>query len=172
MKRSAILTEPKFFGRYIGLVEDIDIVEALTKYSKLCQHEDLNVLRKIADKRYADGKWTTKEVIQHITDNERIQAYRALRIARGDNTALPGYDENLIARNARTEHLKIEDIIAEFELTRQSNILMYKSFGEEELQRQGNCSGIDITVLALGFVLVGHQIHHLNVLKERYWNLL
>lgn len=171
MKKSQLASMPQFFDRYINLVEDVDLIEALEKYARLSNDEERQVLERIGDKSYAEGKWTAKEVIQHIIDNERIQAYRALRFARNDKTNLPGYDENYLAQSAKTGHLEMSRLIREFELVRQSNILMYKGFGDVELLRKGICFNTDISVLALGFVLVGHQIHHMSVLKERYWNL-
>ena len=91
MKRSEVNPMPQFFDRYIKLVEDIDIVEALEKYNSIETLLDKEHLEKLGSKVYAPGKWTVKQVIQHITDNERVQAYRALRIARNDKTVLTGY---------------------------------------------------------------------------------
>ncbi len=162
---------PQFFDRYINQVEDIDLIEVLEKCTDFGSKDELDTFQKLGDQRYAPGKWTVKEVIQHVIDNERIQAYRALRFARNDKTILPGYEENLLADNAKTVHRPMDEILEEFRLVRKSNILFFKSLNEEELLRTGITFNTEISVLALGFVLVGHQIHHYNVIKERYWRL-
>ena len=170
MKKSQISTMPKFFDRYIYLSEDVEVVDGLI--ASLTMYDDyLPELERVADQRYAPGKWTPKDIIQHITDNERIMAYRALRIARNDQTALPGYDEDLLANNTNANNRAIVDLLIEFKLVRQTNIILYHNFSEEMLVRSALCNDIPTTPLALGFVLIGHQRHHLNVLKERYFVL-
>lgn len=172
MKRSQIDQMPQFFDRYIKLADDIDIIEALEKYSTVEGLVDKDHLEKLGDKVYAEGKWTVKEVLQHIIDNERVQAYRALRIGRNDKTPLPGYDENLFAANASVSGRDVGELLEEFAIVRRSNIMLFENFNEEEQQRSGLCNNVPISVLALGFVLVGHQIHHANILKERYLPLI
>lgn len=172
MKKSDIKQMPPFFDRYINLVEDIDIVEALEKYATLETLVDKNTMEELGDKIYAESKWTLKDIIQHNIDNERVQAYRALRISRNDQTGLPGYDENLFAANSTATQRSLDDLLAEFAVVRSSNIFLFKSFSNEMQQRSGNCNKVSISVLALGFVLVGHQIHHSNIIKERYLPLL
>lgn len=162
---------PPFFDRYINLAEDVDLVEALEQYSTFGKEEDLDNLRKLGDQRYAPEKWTVKEVIQHVIDNERIQAYRALRFARNDKTVLPGYDEGVLADNAKTAHRTVDELLEEFQVVRKSSVILFKSLNDEELLRTGTTFNTEISALALGFVLVGHHIHHYNVLKERYWGI-
>ena len=172
MKRSEISPMPQFFDRYIKLVEDIDIIEALDKYNSIETLLDKKELEKIADKVYAPGKWTVKEIVQHMTDNERVQAYRALRIARNDKTPLPGYDENLFAANVQPSSRDLDELLEEFAIVRRSNIILFENFNEDEQQRIGICNDTSIPVLALGFVLVGHQLHHSKIIKERYYPLI
>lgn len=172
MKRSQVNPMPQFFDRYIKLVEDIDIVEALEKYDTIETLLDKSDLDKLGDKIYAPGKWTIKQVVQHITDNERVQAYRALRIARNDKTPLPGYDENLFAANVDPSGRSLKDLLEEFAVVRKSNITLFRNFNEEEQQRTGLCNNLTVPVLALGFVLVGHQLHHANITTEKYFPLL
>ena len=168
MKKSDIGSLPQFFERYINPVEDIELIKGLEKGLTLFDSE-IEKLKSIADKRYAPNKWSVKEVIQHITDNERIQSYRALRIARNDKTSLPGYDEGLLGNNTNTENISIEDLIHEFKLVRQCSIFLFKNLSDEMLLRKSICSNIEISALSLGFVLIGHQEHHLKVIKERYY---
>ena len=110
--------------------------------------------------------------MQHITDNERVQAYRALRITRNDKTPLPGYDENLFAANVDPSGRSLGDLLEEFAIVRKANIVLFKNFNDEEQQRTGLCNNVTIPVLALGFVLVGHQLHHATITREKYFPLL
>ena len=163
---------PDFFDRYINLVEDVPVVEALQSRSQVFPTADMPKIYALGDKVYAPGKWTIKDVVQHITDNERIQAYRALRFARNDASVLPGYDEEPFAKEARAERRSLEALLEEFEATRRSNILLFRSFTEEMLLRKGICFGKEMSVLALGFVLAGHQEHHVRIVRERYFPLV
>jgi enhancing lycopene biosynthesis protein 2 len=172
MKRSAITPMPQFFDRYINQVEDIDINEALEKYNSMETVLDMSKLEKLGDKIYAPGKWTVKEVIQHITDNERVQAYRALRISRNDQTPLPGYDEGLFAANVDPSGRSLNDLLEEFAIVRKANIILFRNINEEQQKRTGLCNNVTIPVLALGFVLVGHQLHHAKIITEKYFPLL
>ncbi|MEI6950562.1 DinB family protein [Paraflavisolibacter sp. H34] len=168
MNKSAIPSMPRFFDRYILLAEDAPVTEVLEKHQAFESAIDADTLKRLGDKRYAPGKWTVKDILQHIIDNERVQSYRALRIARNDQTSLPGYDENLFADHAQTERRTVDDLLEEFRLVRRSSILLFRSLPPEMLLREGTCNNITISPLALGFMLAGHQIHHVNVLKERY----
>nr|WP_294938331.1 DinB family protein [uncultured Flavobacterium sp.] len=122
------------------------------------------------DYRYAEGKWTIKEIIQHIIDAERIFAYRALRFSRNDATPLPGFDENRYAEVvnpvANKRHLK--DLLTEFTAVRHATISLFKSFTEEDLLKKGVASENVMSVRAAGFVIIGHQNHHKKVFSERY----
>ncbi len=117
---------------------------------------------------YQVGKWSTKEVIGHIIDTERIVAYRALRFARKDKTSLPGYDEVLFGDTSNTGQRDIQKLIAEFVAVRQATILLFESFNEEMLAERGIASNFEISVPALGFAILGHCIHHLQIIDERY----
>ena len=161
---------PQFFDTYIKIVDDIDLVEGLEQTINMFENEKEQIL-KVAEKRYAPGKWTPKEIIQHIIDNERVQSYRAMRISRGDQTLLPGYDEDLLANNANVAPRTLNELLEEFSTLRRSNILMFKNCTEEMLLRSAVCYKVNMSALALGFVLIGHQQHHMNVMKERYFNL-
>ncbi len=170
MKRSKIDPMPQFFDRYINLAEDIDIVDALTKH--LHELPDTELLTAAADLRYAEGKWTVKEVWQHIIDNERVQAYRALRFARNDQSTLPGYDQGLFNLHAVANRRTIADLLEEFRAVRLSSIALFESCDDRMLMAEGTCNGVRISVLGLGFVLAGHQVHHERILEERYFPLL
>ncbi len=173
MKRSDIQHMPQFFDRYILLTEDIDVVEGLEQTANLYHQEDIRqALLQLGNQVYAPGKWTVKDIIQHLIDNERIMSYRAMRFARNDKTTLPGYDEELFGANTTANSRTLDDLLDEFSLVRQSTIALFKSFSDEMLHREGISFNQRISPLALGFVLIGHPIHHLNVLKERYFPLI
>jgi uncharacterized damage-inducible protein DinB len=117
---------------------------------------------------YAPDKWTIKQMLQHVIDTERIFAYRALAIARKEPAALLGFDENEYAKNATASHRNWEEMIAEWRTLRQSTNILFGSFTEEDLKQKGTASNQPISVNALGFIIFGHALHHLHVLKERY----
>jgi len=118
--------------------------------------------------RYKPGKWTIKELIQHLIDAERIFAYRALRFARNDKTELKGYDHNNYVPESNAGKRDFSELIEEFKSVRLSSIYLFKSFTEDMLLNSGIASSSLISVRAMGFIMVGHCKHHLNVIKERY----
>lgn len=172
MLKSEIATMPNYFDRYINLVEESDVVAALEKYGPAWLEKEKANFEKLGDKVYAPGKWTIKDILQHIIDAERVFAYRALRFARNDKTELHGFDEDHFAAHANTKNRSITDLLDEFKLLRSLTIVFYKALDKETLQREGSASGNKISVLALGFTMAGHPIHHMNVIRERYYPLL
>lgn len=173
MTKSDIPVMPKFFDRYINLADnDWLLLDALTQGASFENLIPAETLEKLGDLRYAPEKWTVKDILQHIIDTERIMSYRAMRIARNDKTPLPGFDEVMFGENANGINRTIPDLYEEYSLVRQSNIAMFKSFDHDMLLRSGTCSDQPISAIALGFVLVGHATHHVNVIKERYLPLL
>lgn len=163
---------PQFFDRYINLADNTLILDALTQGATFENLIPAKTLEALGDLRYAPGKWTVKDILQHVIDTERIMSYRALRFARNDQTALPGYDEELFGQTALGARRAIADLYEEYALVRQSTIALFTSFDEEMLLRSGVCFNQTISVLALGFVLVGHATHHANIIRERYLPLL
>jgi len=172
MKRSSINPLPEFFDRYINLVDDSELNEALQNYGANWLSSEKEKFILLKDSIYASGKWTVKDILQHVIDNERIFCYRALRFARNDTTPLPGYDEQLFGHHAYGFKRTVDDLLSEFALVRQASIALFKSFNEEMLLRRGISYNKEISVAAIGFVIAGHPIHHLNIIKERYYPLL
>lgn len=171
MNKSSIKTMPQYFDRYINLVEDLNINEALRKYGQPLMEQEKDKLLQLGDKVYAQDKWTVKDIIQHITDAERIFTYRALRIAREDKTPLPGFDENEYARHTTAATRTLDELLQEFYTVRQSTIMLLDSFSNNMLRNEGTSAGNPISVIAIGFTIAGHAIHHMNILKERYYPL-
>ncbi len=121
-----------------------------------------------ADYRYAPEKWSIKQVVGHMTDSERIMSYRALRFARGDGTALPGYDENVYVDEANFEAQTLTALTEEFRALRMATLRLFRSFDDDMWLRKGNASGFDFTVRALAYQIAGHEIHHVGIIRERY----
>ena len=117
---------------------------------------------------YAEGKWTVKEVLGHIIDTERIMAYRLMRVARNDDTPLPGFEENSYVQNAHFSSQDFTTMIDEFKAVRNDNLCLFKSLSEEELDRRGIASNLPVSVRSLLFIIAGHLNHHIAVIKERY----
>lgn len=156
------------FGNYIKEAGDGKLIEEL----EISLHDFIRFVQDIPmdkfDYRYAEGKWTIKDIIQHIMDAERIFVYRALRFSRNDKTSLPGFEEDDYALNTDSNRRSIQELLTEFSALRHSTLLFYKSLSEEQLKRIGTASNNQISVRALGFVIIGHQKHHQKVFKERY----
>ncbi len=163
---------PAFFDRYINLVEDMDIYAAFEKYTPRHIYTDVDSLIALEDKTYLPGKWTVRDIIQHVIDNERIMSYRALRFSRNDATVLPGYDEALLGANTIANQRPLTELMEEFSQVRASTISLFKGMNREMLMRSGVAYKTEISPLALAFVIVGHPIHHMNVIRERYFPLL
>lgn len=144
------------------LIEELEI--SLHDFIRFVQNIPLDKF----DYRYAEGKWTIKDIIQHVMDTERIFVYRALRFSRYDKTVLPSFEENDYADNANSNSRSIQDLLTEFSALRHSTLLFYKSLSEEQLKNIGKASNYEISVRALGFVIIGHQKHHQKVFEERY----
>lgn len=120
------------------------------------------------DYRYAEGKWTIKEIIGHIIDTERIMSYRALCIARADTQQLPGFEEDNYAAESNANERTLDDLLNELDLLRKSTIAMMRSFTSEMIKRRGNANKHPVTVNAVCRVIAGHELHHLAIIKERY----
>jgi uncharacterized damage-inducible protein DinB len=118
--------------------------------------------------RYAEGKWTIKEILGHIVDDERIYLYRALRFARNDATELPGFDQDHYAQYSEANQRDIRDLLHEFALVRQSTIAFFNSLDDAALMRTGVADGHRASVRALAYHIAGHELRHMNIIKERY----
>ena len=117
---------------------------------------------------YAEGKWSVKELLGHVIDCERVFAYRALCIARGEKQSLPGFEQNDYVEEAAFNKRTLKDLADEFSLVRKSNLALFKSFSDKELNKRGLANENEVTVCAILFIIAGHCMHHIKVLKERY----
>lgn len=168
MSRPDLSRVPEFYHGYISKTKGDDVMAALRNSTR----ELFSLLKSIPpekhDHRYAEGKWTIKEVVQHMIDAERVFAYRALRFARKDDTPLPGFDENLFAQTAKADRRNWNDLIEEFVALRQASEAMFTSFDDEQLESSGIANEHSNYVLGIGYILAGHVNHHCQVIKERY----
>lgn len=170
MPRPDLSRVPEYYHRYINQVPENDILKALDNQTKSV----VKLLKKIPagkiNYRYAKGKWSIKEVLQHIIDTERVFAYRVLCIARGESAPLPGFDENEYADASKASKRDWKELVAEFVAVRQSSWYLIKSLDKKQLDVTGIASGKPVYVLGLCFILAGHVNHHVNILHERYLN--
>jgi len=159
---------PSHYVGYIERVPETDPVAVLATQIDATAALLRGLSETDALKRYAPGKWSVKEIVGHLADTERIMAYRALRIARGDETPLPGFDENAYVPPAKFDARPLSDLVAELRATRAATLALVRSFDPDAWLRRGTASGKSISVRALGYVIPGHERHHVEILKTRY----
>jgi uncharacterized damage-inducible protein DinB len=157
-----------YYGKYVALVEGADILASLEKQIAETQTILETISEEKAAFRYAEDKWSIKELVGHIIDSERIFAYRALRIARGDETPIEGFEQDDYVKNGNFDDCRLENLAAEFAIVRQSTRLLLKNLTAEAWTRRGTASDKPVSVRALAYIIAGHEIHHINILKERY----
>ncbi len=159
-----------YFENYINEAGTINLIEEL----EICLHDFIKYVQNISmdkfDYRYDEGKWTIKEIIQHLIDSERVFAYRALCFSRNDKTHLPGFDENDYIANTNANDRSLQDLLTEMAVVRQATLSLYKSFSEDQLNRTGVASKNNISVESIGYIIIGHQKHHQKVFTEKYLN--
>ena len=166
--RPSLNTYPTYFNTYIKLVAEDSILSAFQKQKPSAIHFFEQISEVDSIYRYAEKKWTIKEILQHVSDAERIFAYRALAFARNERMALPSFDENIYAANSDANSKSWNSLVEEFFAVRQSSEILFKLFSPEQLKRSGQVNDYSISVLALGYTIVGHAAHHINIITERY----
>ncbi|TQR17919.1 DinB family protein [Psychrobacillus soli] len=157
------------YSSYVKLVPDGDILPTLTKQIEKTIALLLDISDDQAHFRYASEKWSIKEVIGHMADTERIMAYRLLAIARGDTVSLPGYDDKKYVQNASFDKQSVKDLLQNLNVVRQSTIHLIKSLAKEDLLRRGTANNTEVTVRALIAIIAGHELHHCNIIRDRYF---
>ena len=162
---------PEYFDRYINLVADSELARAFDDSISQLDELDANLLEKIGGLRYAPGKWTAKEVLQHVIDFERILTYRAMLFARRENSIPQSIDQDRLTANMNAGKRTITDLIAELKAVRCSSKALFDSFDDETMLAKGTNWKYEISVLAMGFAVIGHQIHHLKIIEENYFSL-
>lgn len=168
MQRPAETDYASSFAGYVSLVPEDDVLSVIEQQSSETQRLISSLDEQRAMHRYAEGKWSVKEVIGHMTDGERVFGYRAMCIARGETNSLPGFDENEYMKYANFDGWKLGDLAESYALVRRSNIVMFRNLDDEAWNRRGIANNNPVTVRALAYVMAGHERHHLKVLRERY----
>lgn len=158
----------KYIQRYVDLLAGQDLLQGL-KQSAI---QTLEIYSRLNDQTsafsYAEGKWSLKDVLQHLTDAERIFVYRSLRFARQDATILAGWDEEAYGKTSDANQRSLQSIIEEFDTTRKSTQLFYENLNREQLSSRGVANGNEISVETIAKLVAGHNLHHLNIIRERY----
>ena len=157
-----------WYAGYVSLVPEEDVLSAIETQSSETQKLLASLDDAHAAHRYAEGKWSIKEVIGHITDAERVFGYRALCISRGEQQSLPGFDQDEYMRTAGFDAWKIGDLAEAYALGRRANIVFFRNLPEEAWTRRGTASNYPVSVNALAYIIVGHERHHVKVLREKY----
>ena len=158
----------EYYGRYIDLVPSGSITDTLRSQMT----DTLNLLTRLTEEqalhRYADGKWSIKEVIGHIIDCERIFAYRALRIARNDQTPLSGFEQDDYVMNGGFDNRQLSDLAKEYEHVREASIDLFEGLGQEAWSRRGKANEVEVSVRAIAWIISGHELHHKGVINSKY----
>tara|TARA_B110000046_G_scaffold78688_1_gene86802 strand:+ start:23184 stop:23687 length:504 start_codon:yes stop_codon:yes gene_type:complete len=160
---------PEYYQQYIDRIpEGKDPFELLIVTLKNTIKTLAMVSDDQANKGYAEGKWSIKEVVQHIIDTERIYDNRALSFTRGETNAIQGYDHNVYAANSSANRRSLKGLLEELKRLRYSTIDLFKSFSDEMLQMKGKANDLDVTPEQIMYILIGHELHHLWVIEQRY----
>lgn len=171
MTRSQLDPMPEYFDRYINLADDVSVLEALKISLDELKNAPVDQWKSLGDKVYAPGKWTIKDILQHLIDTERVFAYRALSFARGEREVKP-FDEELYGQNAQTARRSFEDMMQEAITLRLSTLQLFESFTEEMLDKTGKSFKGEYSVRAIGYIFAGHHRWHVNIINERYLPLI
>jgi len=155
-----------WFSRYVDRVPDGDIITMLGQQG--AETEALLARAGDGTHRYAEGKWSVKQVVGHLTDAERVFAYRLMAIARGEQQSLPGFDENPYVDNAGFDEQSLSDLAEALAVQRRATLLLIRQLSDEAWSRRGVANGNPISVRALAWVTAGHERHHVAILRERY----
>ncbi len=167
-ERPAIGTSSTYFRKYIDLVPDGNIIDMLNQQEDIIADYFSKLSASNWDISYATGKWTVKESLLHMIDVERIMAYRALAISRGDQTPLPGFDQDDYAAIGKVDHRSGASLIAEYRTVRKASISLFENMTNADFNRLGEASNQPASPLALVYVIAGHELHHLQIFQEKY----
>lgn len=161
-----------YYGRYVSLVPKNDIVDLLEAQAVHAKDILSGISERDGNMRYAPGKWTIKQLFGHVIDTERIFAYRALRISRGDQTPIEGFEQDPYVQNGPFEACTLAGLTEEYTAVRRSTLFLFRHLKDEHWSRRGTASGNEVSVRALAYIIAGHELHHWNVLREKYLTAL
>lgn len=159
-----------WLDNYIHKVDTDNLLEGLKKQTQETLELCASLSDELADYRYAEGKWSVRDILLHLIDAERVFAYRALRFSRNDKTELPGFDEGLWVEHAHASERSMKSLLEEYIVTRTATVALFSNFTQEMLAMRGKANGVEMSVAALGFGILGHEVHHVTIIRERYLN--
>jgi len=168
MEKSETKKNPEFLEYVYKLNEGIELTEALKLSLKKIDDIDIAQLNRIGLKTYKKDKWTIHKILQHLIDWERIWCFRAIIFARGEGTVPDAHDQVIMGKNSNADELSIEQLVNELRIVRQSTIMMYESFNKKILETNCKFFEYEMPLFTIGLTITAHQIHHLNIIKERY----
>jgi len=168
MRRPADTEYAPFYAGYVALVPETDVLSVLEEQRDVFRRFAAAVPADRERHRYAEGKWSIREVAGHIVDAERVFGYRAFAISRGERAPLPSFDENDYVRESGYEDVPLGDVVDELVVVRDANLAVLRRLPADALGRLGTASGKPVSVRALAFIMAGHPRHHLEILRERY----
>lgn len=168
MGKSETKENPGFLEYVYELNEGIELLEALTLSLKRIDEVDIAQLNRIGLKTYAKDKWTVNKIFQHLIDWERIWCFRAIIFARGEGSIPDAHDQEIMGKNSNADELSIERLVNELRIVRQSTIMMFESYNQNILETNCKFFEYEMPLFAIGFTITAHQIHHFNIIKERY----
>lgn len=168
MPKPSPATYVSYFQRYIDQVPEEDLMTAFKNQTAGMEKFLTGITEEKSMYAYAEGKWTIKELLQHIIDTERIFSYRALCFARNDQQELPGFEEDLYAKHSHANKRTWADLVDECMVVRKSTEMLYAGFDKSVLDNAGTANKNPATVLSMGFTTIGHYYHHKKILEERY----
>lgn len=171
MGKSDSKENPEFLEYVYKLNEGIELTEALKLSLKNIDEIDIAQFKCIGLKTYEEGKWTIHKILQHLIDWERVWGFRAIIFARGEGTIPEAHDQELMAKNSNADELPIEQLVNELRVVRQSTIMMFDSFNKKILKTNCKFFEYEMPLHAIGLTITAHQIHHFNIIKERYLHL-
>jgi len=157
-----------YYEGYIGLVPEGNVIEILEQQAEQVSAAIRALTEEQGNYRYGEGKWSVKEVFGHLIDNERIMSGRLLRIARGDKTSLPGYDQDTLMEGHPFEAYSVVDLAEEYAAVRYSTIVLLRRLSPEAWMRMGQVNDNTASTRSIAYVITGHELHHLSVLRDRY----
>ena len=168
MEKSETKKNPAFLEYVYQLNEGIELTEALNLSLKEINDIDIAQLNSIGLKTYEKDKWTIHKILQHLIDWERIWCFRAIIFARGEGTVPDAHDQEIMGKNSNADELSIEQLVSELRIVRQSTIMMFESFNKKILKTNCKFFEYEMPLFAIGLTIAAHQIHHFNIIKERY----
>jgi hypothetical protein len=168
MSKAWVKNTPHYYLRYYDLVPEDDYIEGLKNSLSECEKLFSSISEKQGNYAYGPNKWSIKEVLQHVSDTERIFQYRSLCIARGEQRKLEGFDQEDYTKNAEANNRSLASLLAEFKTIRASSISLFRYLTEDQMKAIGNANGFDAQAAFYVYLISGHLRHHLNVIKEKY----